>query len=45
MFWNEPSEYKCPLCGETLFYRISRGKEKLYCEKDKKYFELEKIKK
>ena len=45
MFWNEPSEYKCPSCGETLFYRTSRGKEKLYCEKDKKYYELEKIKK
>lgn len=45
MYWDEPSEYKCPQCESTLFYKVNKGKEKLYCEKDKKYFELEKLKK
>jgi DNA topoisomerase-1 len=44
MYWNEPSEYSCPNCGETLFYKTSKGKEKLYCEKDKAYFDIEEIK-
>ncbi|PNR96301.1 type I DNA topoisomerase [Petrotoga sp. 9PWA.NaAc.5.4] len=42
MYWYEPSEQKCPECGETLFYRQNQGKEKLYCIKDKKYFEISK---
>ena len=42
MYWYEPSEQKCPECGETLFYRQNQRKEKLYCIKDKKYFEISK---
>ncbi|MGY4686907.1 DNA topoisomerase I [Petrotoga mexicana DSM 14811] len=44
LYWYEPSEYSCPNCGETLFYKTLRGKEKLYCQNDKTYFEIEEIK-
>lgn len=43
MYWYEPSEYTCPTCGEKLYYKQYRGKEKLYCQKDKQYFEIEEM--
>ncbi len=38
MSWYEPSEYLCPSCGDRLYYRSSRGIERLYCEKERKYY-------
>lgn len=41
LFWNEPTNEKCEICGSYLFLKVKRGGKKvLYCEKCKKEFEI-----
>ncbi|BBJ27984.1 type I DNA topoisomerase [Athalassotoga saccharophila] len=37
--WYEPSNYKCPDDGETLYYKKKKGSEVLFCPTCKKEFE------
>ncbi len=41
--WYEPSEYKCPVCSETLYYRYKNGEEVLYCQRCRKSYRVEEI--
>ncbi|WGS64079.1 type I DNA topoisomerase [Marinitoga aeolica] len=38
MFWDEPSDYRCPSCNGPLFYKRKNKEEMLYCPEEKKYF-------
>ena len=41
MFWNEPTEEKCEICGSNLFLKVKRGGKRVkYCENCKKDFEV-----
>jgi len=41
MFWREPADKKCEVCGDPLFFKFKRGSKKvLYCEKCKKEFPI-----
>jgi len=39
LFWYEPSDYICPECGSKLFYSYKNKSEKLFCLKDKTYYD------
>ncbi len=43
--WYEPSDFKCPEDGETLYYKTRKGSEVLFCPKCKKEFSVESLKK
>ncbi|KLO23173.1 DNA topoisomerase I [Marinitoga sp. 1197] len=38
MFWDEPSDYRCPSCNGPLFYKKKNKEEMLYCPDEKKFF-------
>ncbi|GAB6188579.1 type I DNA topoisomerase [Marinitoga arctica] len=38
MFWDEPSDYRCPSCNGPLFYKKKNKEEMLYCPEEKEYF-------
>ncbi|AEX85473.1 DNA topoisomerase I [Marinitoga sp. 1135] len=43
MFWDEPSDYRCPSCNGPLFYKRKNREEMLYCPEEKKYFKESEI--
>ncbi|KAF2955766.1 type I DNA topoisomerase [Marinitoga sp. 38H-ov] len=38
MFWDEPSNYRCPSCNGALYYKYKNKEEMLYCPEEKIYY-------
>lgn len=39
LYWNEPSDKECDLCGSTLFVKVKRGGKRVhYCDQCKQEF-------
>ncbi|SHE28707.1 DNA topoisomerase-1 [Marinitoga hydrogenitolerans DSM 16785] len=38
MFWDEPSNYRCPSCNGPLFYKKKNKEEMLYCPEEKTFY-------